>query len=147
MASNVWRGGAFTAAVCAVAALLALAPLASGDEAEIEEPIYTVVDGKVDAATMTGYTVYGGACMACHGPDAVGSTFAPSLVQAAGRRTFEQFETVLRDGRSIQPGQVMPPFADNQRVMDHAEDIWRYLKARADGALGRGRPQPLEEGS
>jgi hypothetical protein len=41
----------------------------------------------------------------------------------------------------------MPPFGDNETVMAHVDDIWRYLNARADGALGRGRPQVLEMGA
>jgi hypothetical protein len=41
----------------------------------------------------------------------------------------------------------MPPFGDNETVMAHVDDIWRYLTARADGALGRGRPQVLETGA
>jgi hypothetical protein len=41
----------------------------------------------------------------------------------------------------------MPPFGDNETVMAHVDDIWRYLTARADGALGRGRPQVLEMGA
>jgi mono/diheme cytochrome c family protein len=111
---------------------------------EAGEPTYTVIDGRADPATIMGYTVYTGTCMPCHGPDGLGSSFAPSLIRAAERRTFEQFEETVRDGRSVLPGQVMPAFADDQRVMDNVDNIWRYLKARADGELGRGRPQPIE---
>jgi mono/diheme cytochrome c family protein len=94
-----------------------------------------------------GYTVYTASCMACHGPDGVGSSFAPSLLRAAERRTFDDFTESIRDGRAIQPTMIMPPFGDDERVMNHVDDLWRYLKARADGALGRGRPRLIEEGT
>jgi mono/diheme cytochrome c family protein len=93
---------------------------------------------------VQGYLVYTARCMPCHGPDGLGSSFAPSLVRAAERRTFAQFEETVRNGRSLLPGQVMPPFGGDEQVMAHVDDIWRYLKARADGALGRGRPEVLE---
>ena len=34
----------------------------------------------------------------------------------------------------------MPAFGLNPNVMCFIDDIYAYLKARADGALGRGRP-------
>jgi hypothetical protein len=67
-------------------------------------------------------------------------------MRAAERRTFAQCVETVRDGRTLLPGQVMPPFGDNETVMAHV-DIWRYLTARADGTLGRGRPQVLETGA
>lgn len=107
---------------------------------------YTVVDGnKVDESTFTGFNVYTGSCMACHGPDGLGSSFAPSLIRAAERRTFEIFAQTIAGGRSLQPGLVMPSFAQDARVMGHIEDIWNYLGARYEGGLERGRPQLLEE--
>jgi mono/diheme cytochrome c family protein len=122
-------------------------PLAADQAEDAAEPTYTVVDGNADADTVQGYLVYTAQCMPCHGPDGVGSSFAPSLMRAAERRTFAQFVETVRDGRSLLPGQVMPPFGDNETVMAHVDDIWRYLNARADGALGRGRPQVLETGA
>lgn len=106
---------------------------------------YTVVDGKkVDESTLTGYNIYGGSCMACHGPDGLGSSFAPSLVRAVQRRTFEDFAQTIAGGRSLQPGMVMPSFGEDMRVMSHIEDLWNYLGARAEGGLGRGRPRALD---
>lgn len=119
---------------------------ADGAVDEAGEPTYIVQDGRVDPDTFMGYTVYTGTCMPCHGPDGLGSSFAPSLIRAAERRTFEQFKETVRDGRAVLPGQVMPAFQDDRRVMDNVDNIWRYLKARADGEIGRGRPQPIEGG-
>jgi mono/diheme cytochrome c family protein len=116
------------------------------EKGESEAPSYNVVDGKADKDTLMGYTVYTATCMPCHGPDGLGSTFAPNLVRIMPKRTYEGFKEIVTDGRSVLPGQVMPPFKDDKRVMAHLDDLWRYLSARADGALGRGRPPALEEG-
>lgn len=128
--------------------VVALVPAATQAQENAEEESkfsYTVENGKVDEGTMMGFTVYTGSCMACHGPDGLGSSFAPSLIRAAERRTFAQFAQTIAEGRSLQPGMVMPSFGEDMRVMSHLEDIWNYLGARAEGELGRGRPQLLEE--
>jgi mono/diheme cytochrome c family protein len=129
----------------AAAAFAAVATQAQDNSEQESKFNYTVENGKVDESTMTGFTVYTGSCMACHGPDGMGSSFAPSLIRAAERRTFEQFAQTVAEGRSLQPGMVMPSFAEDMRVMSHLEDIWNYLGARYEGGLGRGRPQLLEE--
>ena len=36
---------------------------------------------------------------------------------------------------------VMPAFGEAVDVMENIDDIYSYLKARADGAVGRGRPE------
>jgi mono/diheme cytochrome c family protein len=126
--------------------MLTAGPLLAAQE-DSNPPTYTVIEGKADPATANGYMIYTAKCMACHGPDGLGSSFAPSLVQAAERRTFAQFTETVRNGRSLQPGRVMPAFGNDQQVMAQVDDIWRYLTARAEGALGRGRPEVLEVGS
>ena len=132
-------------------AAAALAAPALGQEAAQGEDVepsgkfnYTIIDGRVDESTMRGYTVYTGSCMPCHGPDGLGSSFAPSLVRASQRRTFEDFAYSIIQGRDVLPGQVMPSFANDLRVMTHVPDIWNYLGARSEGGLGRGRPRPIE---
>lgn len=116
------------------------------DDQEAEEKFeYVVEDGHVDASTMMGWEVYTGTCMACHGPDGVGSSFAPSLIRVVDRRSFEDFAITIAEGLSIRPGMVMPSFAEDARVMSHVVDIWNYLGARLEGGLPRGRPRLLED--
>ncbi len=67
------------------------------------------------------------------------------------RLTYEEFRTTVTNGRigTSAAGQqsVMPSFGNNPNVMDHLDDIYSYLKARADGAIGRGRPKRLPKAS
>ena len=117
----------------------------TGETDEESKFNYTVdEEGRVDESIMMGFNVYTGSCMACHGPDGLGSSFAPSLLRAAERRTFEVFAQTIAGGRSLQPGMVMPSFGGDIRVMSHLEDLWNYLGARQQGDVGRGRPRPME---
>jgi mono/diheme cytochrome c family protein len=106
---------------------------------------YTVIDGKVDQDTYDGYIAYTRSCMACHGPDGMGSSFAPSLIKMVERRNFGEFSHTIISGLEVQPGRVMPSFADDEYVISNMENIYSYLKARAAGDLGRGRPKVIEE--
>lgn len=125
--------------------LIGSVAMADGDEEGGEEFEYTVEDGKkVDQGTYDGYMVYTRVCQACHGPDALGSSFAPSLMEVSEKRSFADIAGTVANGLEIQPGQVMPSFADDEYVMGNLENIYRYLRARKEGGLQRGRPQLIE---
>jgi hypothetical protein len=51
----------------------------SANAADNTKP-YTIKNGVVDQNTFIGYLDYEGTCYWCHGQDATGSAFAPSLV-------------------------------------------------------------------
>jgi mono/diheme cytochrome c family protein len=102
---------------------------------------YRVVDGKVDTPTYNGYRRYHAGCNHCHGPDGMGSTFASSLVDRLPG--IEAFRRSVRSGQSS-GASVMKGFADDPNFAPYVDDIYAYLQARADGALGRGRPIRLE---
>jgi mono/diheme cytochrome c family protein len=102
---------------------------------------YQAVGNKVDARTYNGFRRYHGSCNHCHGPDGMGSTFASALVDRLPG--IEVFRRNVRDG--VRSGaSVMKGFADDPNVAPYIDDIYAYLQARADGALGRGRPERLE---
>ncbi|RWM90180.1 MAG: cytochrome C [Mesorhizobium sp.] len=102
---------------------------------------YEIVGNKVDARTYNGFRRYHGSCNHCHGPDGMGSTFASALVDRLPG--IEVFRRNVRDG--VRRGaSVMKGFADDPNVAPYIDDIYAYLQARADGALGRGRPERLE---
>lgn len=108
---------------------------------------YTVEDGnKVDPKTYNGYRRYHSVCHTCHGPDGLGSSFAPSLVDSLKRLSSDEFEGIVAGGRQGNAGgnvRVMPAFGSDPNVMDYILDIYSYLKARSDGVLARGRPERL----
>ncbi len=100
-------------------------------------------DGTVDWNTYIGYVRYTANCMQCHGPDGMGSSYAPVLVNSLRYLTYGQFLATVAGGKkSVNSSQdlVMPSFGTNKNVMCYVNDIYVYLRARSDGALGRGRP-------
>lgn len=102
-----------------------------------DDKFYRAVDGKVDARTYNGYRRYHASCNHCHGPDGLGSTFGPSLVE--GLPDIDAFRRAVRDGQRT-GNSVMKGFAGDPNIAPYVDDIYAYLQARADGALGRGRP-------
>ena len=103
--------------------------------------LYRVLDGKVDAKTYNGFRRYHAGCNHCHGPDGVGSTFGPSLIDRLS--DIEAFRRAVREGQGSGTS-MMDGFADDANIAPFIDDIYSYLQARADGALGRGRPGRLE---
>lgn len=112
-------------------------------------PTYNVQeDGTVDWYTYSGFRRYHSECHVCHGPDGLGSSYAPNLVKSLKTMTYEQFTDVVVNGREVvTQGEtlVMPSFGTNLNVMCFLDDIYIYLKARSDGAIGRGRPSKREK--
>jgi mono/diheme cytochrome c family protein len=107
---------------------------------------YVVENGKVDMGTYNGYRRYGDACLRCHGPDAAGSSYAPDLTQSLKSFTEEQFKDVVVNGRinvNTAADKVMPSFGEVADVVLYLDDIYAYIRARSDGAIGRGRPQRI----
>ena len=134
-----------TVAASVLFAGFAVAPLTAG-RAEEEKP-YKVENGRVDRETFNGYRRYGNSCLQCHGPDGAGSSYAPNLVESLKHMTQEQFNEVVINGRqnvTRSAQNVMPSFGYVEDVALYINDIYGYLKARSDGALGRGRPQRMD---
>jgi methanol metabolism-related c-type cytochrome len=100
-------------------------------------------DGTVDWYTSVGFVRYTANCMQCHGPDGLGSSFAPSLVDSLTSHGYSDFLATVANGKQdVNAAQqlVMPAFGTNPNVMCYIDPIYVYLRARSDGAVGRGRP-------
>jgi mono/diheme cytochrome c family protein len=101
------------------------------------------VDGKADARTYNGFRRYNAACNHCHGPeDGAGSTFAPSLVDRLP--DVDAFRHIVLDGVAKGTSN-MRAFSGDPNVAPYIDDLYAYLQARNDGALGRGRPMKLDQ--
>jgi mono/diheme cytochrome c family protein len=143
-----------------MALLLVASVPATAADTDDEKP-YRIVDGKVDFGTYNGYRRYHNSCHRCHGPDAVGSSFAPSLIESLRNLDELQFFNIVIHGRidgqigsadddqPIAPksaageSNVMPAFYKDPNVMEYLDDMYAYVKARSDGAIAPGRPPHL----
>lgn len=97
---------------------------------------------QVDKSTYVGWRTYHAVCHVCHGQDAVGSTFAPNLLDRLEGVDKDRFMDVVLNGFTGQVG-VMPGWKQDPNVLPRVEDLWSFLKARSDGALAAGKPQKL----
>jgi methanol metabolism-related c-type cytochrome len=141
------RRSALNGSILLVAAFASLASLAAVGTARADDKPYTVKDGKVDKGTYNGWRRYTESCLRCHGPDGAGSSYAPDLTDSLKSMSQEQFNEVVVNGRrnvNTANTNVMPPFGEVEDVMLYIDDIYAYLKARSDGALGRGRPERFD---
>ncbi len=139
--------------------LVASVPARAADTGD-EKP-YRIVAGKVDFGTYNGYRRYHNSCHRCHGPNAVGSSFAQSLIESLRELDELQFFNIVKHGRidgrigaaaddkpiasysAAGEKRVMPAFYKDPNVMEYLDDIYAYVKARSDGAIGPGRPPRL----
>ena len=105
-------------------------------------------DGNMDWFSFSGYRRYGANCLQCHGPDALGSSYAPSLVDSLKTLDYGTFLQTIAAGKknvSNSENLVMPSFGDNKNVECYVNDIYVYIRARSLGLLDRQRPSRHEE--
>jgi methanol metabolism-related c-type cytochrome len=105
-------------------------------------------DGKMDWFSFSGYRRYGANCLVCHGPDAMGSSYAPALIDSLKTITYPEFlQTVAAGKKNVDNSSnlVMPSFGDNKNVQCYINDIYVYIRARSLGLLDRERPSKHED--
>ncbi len=103
--------------------------------------------GKVDFYSYVGFVRYSANCLQCHGPDGLGSTYAPSLVNSLKTLSyFDVLSTVANGKKDVSASEtlVMPTLGENKNVMCYIDAIYVYLRGRSAGAIGRGRPAEHE---
>jgi hypothetical protein len=79
-----------------------------------------------------------------HGPDGMGSTYAPALTDSLKTMSYGDFMNVVASGRQ-NGNSVMPALGDNPNVACYMDDLYVYLRARANDAVGRMRPAKKED--
>ena len=157
------------------AALALAITVAGVEAAEPPPGSYKVAAGKVDRGTYLGWKVFHTHCYGCHGVDAVGTDIAPNLVERVKALAPREFvlkvltryriavpatetsgddpsafreaiiEEVIKQERGRKGEILMPPWEKNAGVKPHILDLYAYLSARADGALGTGEPKLLNK--
>ena len=118
------------------------------------QPVVTK-DYMVDWGTWNGFRRYHDACHVCHGPNALGSTFAPTLADSLQTMDYGTFVATVSSGKRENKGGtefVMPAFGTDKNIMCYLDDIYTYIKARSynfgsQGKLGMppGRPNGRED--
>lgn len=131
---NRAAGIALLATGLILAAPLSTAPMAGTEKATAKAVAAAL---PVSKAVWNGYRRYNATCNHCHGPDGVGSSFGPSLIDRP--LAPEAFRRIVLEG-SRSGSAVMKGFGGDPNIVAHIDDIHAYLQARADGGLGRGRP-------
>ncbi len=127
---------------------------ASSDQAADDLPQYVVEcpEGaasakacKVDKNTYVGWRSYSVNCQVCHGGSGLGSTFAPNLMDRFNQQDvdYARFREVVTNGFTGQMG-AMPAWDKNKGVMKDLDNLYRYLQARADDKLPKGRPTRMK---
>jgi methanol metabolism-related c-type cytochrome len=154
--------GAFAVATLLGAVLPAAWADGSGDPAAVKEengkyldkngnPTFKILpDGTVDWETYSGFRRYHSECHVCHGPNADGSSFAPALKASLKTMSYNDFVNTVVNGRknvTTASENVMPSFASNVNVMCYLDDIFVYIRARANDAIPEGRPAKHEDKS
>ena len=113
------------------------------------DPQYVVTkDYMVDWGTWNGFRRYHDACHVCHGPNALGSTFAPALADSLKTMDYSTFVATVSGGRTVNRAgttYVMPAFGSDRNIMCYIDDIYTYIKARSTDAMPPGRPNSRED--
>lgn len=103
------------------------------------EGLYSVVDGnKLDAHSYAGFKLFRNWCARCHGTYGQGMV-GPDLAESLKVISKEQFYDTVENGKSGTIGS-MPPWKANVQVMENRDQLYAYLKARSDGAIGVVKP-------
>jgi len=111
-------------------------------------PTYKVQPGgTVDWYTYSGYRRYHSDCSVCHGPDGDGSKYGPAMTDALKKLTYEDFLGIVAAGtKSGLASQANThTFGTVPHVMCYVDDLYVYLRARANDAVGRGRPSKRQD--
>ena len=109
------------------------------------DPYHPPARDTVEVAVYRGWQQLMLQCARCHGDDAQGTSFAPSLVLAlrpdGHTPTRDDFLRVLINGRQ---DKGMPSAAKLGLDSVYFDGLYQYLKGRSDGRFHGGRPARRE---
>lgn len=109
-------------------------------ENENEDALYNVIDGdKLDANSYAGFKLYRNWCARCHGTYGQGLV-GPNLAESLKVISEKEFFNTVENGKTGTIGS-MPTWKANPKVMEGRDQLYAYLMARADGAIGVIKPK------
>ena len=109
-------------------------------ENENKDALYSVVDGdKLDANSYAGFKLYRNWCARCHGTYGQGMV-GPNLADSLNIISEKEFFNTVENGKAGTIGS-MPAWKANPKVMAGRDQLYAYLMARADGAIGVVKPK------
>jgi mono/diheme cytochrome c family protein len=121
----------------AAVATVMMLPSFSSMAAEVP---YTVTNSnELDADSYNGFKLYRNWCARCHGTYGQGMV-GPNLAESLGVISKDEFFNTVENGKTGTIGS-MPAWSSNPKVMEGREQLYLYLKARADGAIGEVKPK------
>jgi mono/diheme cytochrome c family protein len=111
----------------------------------VADPYHPPPRDTVDVPLYKAWQQYSLQCARCHGEDAQGTSFGPSLLRALSPEgdvtTRDAFVDVLTHGRS---DKGMPSAGKMGLDSVYFDGLYDYLKGRSDGRLHGGRPARRE---
>jgi hypothetical protein len=113
-----------------------------------EERPYQAIGGKVDAGTYKGRSTLPEPLSRLPRAGQPRQLVRAGLIESLAQIGYEGYlEPVMYGIENVAQAEqsVMPAFAEVEEVVKHVDDIYSYLKARADGVIGRGRPERLPD--
>ncbi len=114
---------------------------AIGSESALADPYHSPPRDTLPRAAYEGWKQFMLQCARCHGESATGTSFAPDLTRSLRPDgpvpTREGFLQTVGDGR---PEKGMPAAATLGLDLPQTEQIYLYLRGRAEGEIHAGRP-------
>ena len=121
--------------------LLGLAAGASPARAQTADPYHPAPRDTLSVEAYQGWKQFELNCARCHGEYAVGTSFAPALiVSLRDGGTIPTKEIFIQTVCAGRPEKGMPSWCALGLEMDKINNIYAYVKGRADGKIHPGRP-------
>ena len=109
----------------------------NGKVIKTDFPVFKDGTTKVTPAVFHGFEQFNSYCFRCHGPDAIGGSYAPNLRKSLSNgMTESQFLTVGMVGRKEKGMPAWAGFLSPEEI----QSIYQYVKARSVEAVSTGTP-------
>jgi mono/diheme cytochrome c family protein len=129
------------AAATVVTAVVLLVTGARDAAAQAGDQWHSAPKDTVAQDVYQGWKQYELNCARCHGEYAVGTSFAPALmVSLKDDGTIPTKELFVQTVCAGRPAKGMPSWCALGLEMDKIENIYKYVKGRADKKISAGRP-------